>query len=142
MVLDEQNVLREAMSDEFDVSTLLDVDDQLSFRRPGIGLDVTASCAAATGAFSASWTCTACARTKPARRWASSSGCRTARACAACASCTARAWARRAAPPCSRARCSAGWCRKEVLAFVQARPAEGGAGALVVLLQPGKRKLF
>jgi DNA-nicking Smr family endonuclease len=29
-----------------------------------------------------------------------------------------------------------------VLAFVQARPAEGGAGALVVLLQPGKRKLF
>lgn len=29
------------MSDEFDVSTLLDTDDQLSFRRPGIGLDVT-----------------------------------------------------------------------------------------------------
>lgn len=26
--------------------------------------------------------------------------------------------------------------KKEVLAFVQARPAEGGAGALVVLLQP------
>ncbi|MEG0445850.1 MAG: Smr/MutS family protein, partial [Comamonas sp.] len=32
--------------------------------------------------------------------------------------------------------------KKEVLAFVQARPAEGGAGALVVLLQPGKRQLF
>ncbi|MEG0413512.1 MAG: Smr/MutS family protein, partial [Comamonas sp.] len=32
--------------------------------------------------------------------------------------------------------------KKEVLAFVQARPAEGGAGALVVLLQPGKRKLY
>ena len=27
--------------------------------------------------------------------------------------------------------------KHEVLAFVQARPAEGGAGALVVLLQPG-----
>ena len=39
--IDEQNVLREAMSDEFDVSTLLDTDDQLSFRRPGIGTDVT-----------------------------------------------------------------------------------------------------
>ena len=39
--LDEQRVLQEAMSDEFDVSTLLDTDDQLSFRRPGIGLDVT-----------------------------------------------------------------------------------------------------
>ena len=32
--------------------------------------------------------------------------------------------------------------KKEVLAFVQARPAEGGAGALVVLLQPGKRQLY
>ena len=29
------------MSDEFDISTLLDVDDQLSFRRPGIGTDIT-----------------------------------------------------------------------------------------------------
>jgi DNA-nicking Smr family endonuclease len=31
-----------------------------------------------------------------------------------------------------------GWLaqKKEVLAFVQARPMEGGAGALVVLLQP------
>jgi DNA-nicking Smr family endonuclease len=29
------------LSDEFDISTLLDVDDQLSFRRPGIGTDVT-----------------------------------------------------------------------------------------------------
>ena len=32
--------------------------------------------------------------------------------------------------------------KKEVLAFVQARPAEGGAGALVVLLQPGRRQLY
>jgi len=28
-----------------------------------------------------------------------------------------------------------------VLAFVQARPMDGGAGALVVLLQPGKRRV-
>ncbi|MES2529387.1 MAG: Smr/MutS family protein, partial [Pseudomonadota bacterium] len=39
--LDEQRVLRESLSDEFDVSTLLDVDDAMSFRRPGIGTDVT-----------------------------------------------------------------------------------------------------
>ncbi len=39
--LDDQAALSESMSDEFDVSTLLDVDDQLSFRRPGIGTDVT-----------------------------------------------------------------------------------------------------
>ncbi|MBV2163679.1 MAG: Smr/MutS family protein, partial [Comamonas sp.] len=29
--------------------------------------------------------------------------------------------------------------KREVLAFVQARPADGGAGALVVLLQPSTR---
>ena len=38
---DEQAVLQEAISDEFDVSTLLDIDEHLSFRRPGIGPDVT-----------------------------------------------------------------------------------------------------
>jgi len=38
---DEEAVLRDALSDGFDVSTLLDTDDALSFRRPGIGIDVT-----------------------------------------------------------------------------------------------------
>ena len=39
--LDEQAVMQEALSDEFDVETLLDTDDSLSYRRPGIGTDVT-----------------------------------------------------------------------------------------------------
>lgn len=39
--LDDEAVMHESMSDEFDISTLLDVDDQLSFRRPGISTDVT-----------------------------------------------------------------------------------------------------
>jgi DNA-nicking Smr family endonuclease len=39
--LDEQRALQESISDEFDASTLLDVDDAMSFRRPGIGTDVT-----------------------------------------------------------------------------------------------------
>jgi DNA-nicking Smr family endonuclease len=38
---DDEAVLREAISDEFDATTLLDTDDSLSFRRPGIGTDVT-----------------------------------------------------------------------------------------------------
>ena len=38
---DEEAVLRDALSDGFDVSTLLDTDEALSFRRPGIGPDVT-----------------------------------------------------------------------------------------------------
>ena len=39
---DEQAVLREAISDQFDASTLLHTDEHLSFRRPGIGPDVAA----------------------------------------------------------------------------------------------------
>jgi DNA-nicking Smr family endonuclease len=38
---DVQAALNESMSDEFDVGTLLDTDELLSFRRPGIGPDVT-----------------------------------------------------------------------------------------------------
>lgn len=38
--LDEQRAMREALSDEVDVETLLLTDDGLSFRRAGIGLDV------------------------------------------------------------------------------------------------------
>lgn len=38
---DEETVLREAISDEFDIGTLLDVDEQLSYSRPGLGADVT-----------------------------------------------------------------------------------------------------
>ena len=38
---DEAAALAETISDDFDISTLLDVDDQLSFRQSGIGGDVT-----------------------------------------------------------------------------------------------------
>ena len=38
--LDDQRVLKESISDEFDASTLLEVDEAMSFRRPGIGIDV------------------------------------------------------------------------------------------------------
>ena len=39
--IDDAAALQESMSDEFDISTLLDVDDQMSFRRSGIGPDIT-----------------------------------------------------------------------------------------------------
>ncbi|MBY4895558.1 Smr/MutS family protein [Cupriavidus sp. AU9028] len=38
--LDDQAVLRASLSDQFDVENLLETDDTLSFRRPGIGPDV------------------------------------------------------------------------------------------------------
>lgn len=37
---DEAQVLKDAVSDVFDADYLLDVDESLSFRRPGIGLEV------------------------------------------------------------------------------------------------------
>jgi DNA-nicking Smr family endonuclease len=37
---DEQAVLKSSLSDEFDVESLLDTDDTLSWRRPELGLDV------------------------------------------------------------------------------------------------------
>ncbi len=37
---DEQSVLRESLSDDFDVETLLETDDTLAFRRPELGPDV------------------------------------------------------------------------------------------------------
>ncbi len=39
-LLDEQAVMRESLSDEFDAGTLLETDEKLSFLRPGVGLDV------------------------------------------------------------------------------------------------------
>ncbi len=38
---DEREVMREALSDEVDASSLLLTDDGLSFRRPGVPPDVT-----------------------------------------------------------------------------------------------------
>ncbi|MFD2425171.1 Smr/MutS family protein [Ralstonia solanacearum] len=37
---EEQTVLRDSLSDEFDIDNLLETDDTLSYRRPGIGDDV------------------------------------------------------------------------------------------------------
>lgn len=39
-MLDEQAALRATISDDFDVESLLDTDDALSFRRPHVGSDV------------------------------------------------------------------------------------------------------
>lgn len=37
---DEQAALQESLSDEFDASSLMETDDSLSYRRPGVGIDV------------------------------------------------------------------------------------------------------
>lgn len=143
LVLDEQNVLREAMSDEFDVSTLLDVDDQLSFRRTGIGLDVTRKLRGGHWSIQRQLDLHGL-RSDEARealgqfiRLSHRTGVRCVRIV------HGKGLGSPGRTPVLKGKVQR-WLvqKKEVLAFVQARPAEGGAGALVVLLQPGKRRMY
>ena len=138
--LDEQRVMRETMSDEFDVSTLLDADDAMSFRRPGIGTEVTRKLRAGE------WSI---------QRQLDLHGMRTEEAREALGSFIREAWKQGlrcvrvvhgkglgspGRQPVLKAKVQRWLIQKnETLAFVQAKPAEGGAGALLVLLAPARR---
>ena len=135
--LDEQRVLQEAISDEFDASTLLDVDDALSFRRPGIGMDVTRKLRRGH------WTIQReldlhGLRREDARealatfiREAIKHGIRCVRVV------HGKGLGSPGKTPVLKGKVQSWLIQKnEVLAFVQARADEGGAGAVVVLLQP------
>jgi DNA-nicking Smr family endonuclease len=136
--LDDQRVLREAISDEFDSATLLDVDDALSFRRPGIGTDVTRRLR--KGDWSIQGEIDLHGLRREEAREALSTFVREAHR---------RGWrcvrvvhgkglGSPGKTPVLKGRVQSWLIQKnEVLAFVQARGDEGGAGALVVLLKPG-----
>ena len=136
---DEQRVLQEAMSDEFDASTLLDTDDQLSFRRTGIGRDVVHKLRAGHWSIQRQIDLHGL-RTDEARdalgafiRQSHRHGLRCVRVV------HGKGLGSPGRTPVLKGRVHSWLVQKsEVLAFVQARPAEGGAGALVVLLSPGQ----
>ena len=132
---DEAAVLREAISDEFDASTLLEVDEHLSFRRPGIGPDVPTRLRRGEWAVQAEVDLHGL-RTDEARealaqflREAQRAGLRCVRVV------HGKGLGSPGKTPVLKAKVH-GWLvqKKEVLAFVQAKPLEGGAGALLVLL--------
>ena len=135
--LDEQRVLREAISDEFDATTLLDIDDALSFRRPGIGTDVTRKLR--KGGWSIQGEIDLHGLRREEAREALSEFMRDAHR---------RGWrcvrvvhgkglGSPGKMPVLKGKVQSWLIQKsEVLAFVQARGDEGGAGALVVLLKP------
>jgi len=138
--LDEQAVLREAISDEFDASTLLHTDEHLSFRRPGIGPDVPPRLRRGDWAVQAEIDLHGM-RTDEARealgaflREATKAGLRCVRVV------HGKGLGSPGRTPVLKARVH-GWLiqKKEVLAFVQAKPLEGGAGALLVLLAAAGR---
>ena len=135
--LDEERVLRESISDDFDVSTLLDTDDQLSFRRPGIGVEITHRLRAGHWSIQRQLDLHGL-RTDEARealgqfiRQANKIGVRCVRVV------HGKGLGSPGKTPVLKGRVQRWLVQKnEVLAFVQARPMDGGAGALLVLLQP------
>ena len=134
-MLDEQAVMQEALSDEFDVETLLDTDDALSYRRSGIGIDVTRKLR------KGGWSIQGQVDLHGLRREdarealvdfikdAARMGWRCVRVV------HGKGLGSPGKTPVLKGKVQSWLIQKqEVLAFVQARPAHGGAGALVVLL--------
>ncbi len=136
--LDEQAVLVEAISDGFDASSLLETDDSLSYRRPGIGIDVLQRLRKGEWAIQRQLDLHGL-RSDAARdalsgfiREAHQQGIRCLRVV------HGKGLSSPGKTPVLKGKVR-NWLvqKNEVLAFVQARPIDGGAGALVVLLQPG-----
>lgn len=132
---DEQAVLREALSDEIDVESLLETDETLSWRREGIGPDALRKLRRGGWAIQAEVDLHGLRRDAARERLgafvrdAARHGLR----------CVRVVHGKGHGSPGKQAVLKGkvrGWLvqKEEVLAFVQARPAEGGAGALVVLL--------
>ena len=132
---DELAVMREALSDEFDVETLLDTDDALSYRRPGIGTDVTRKLRKGDWSIQGQVDLHGLRR-EDARealvdfiKDAARMGWRCVRVV------HGKGLGSPGKTPVLKGKVQSWLIQKqEVLAFVQARPAHGGAGALVVLL--------
>ena len=136
-LLDEAAAFREAISDEVDVTTLLDTDERLSFRRPGVGQDVAQNLRRGKWSIQRQIDLHGL-RSDEARetlgafiREAHKQGIRCVRVV------TGKGLGSPGKAPVLKDKVHR-WLaqRSEVVAFVQAQPAQGGAGALVVLLQP------
>lgn len=136
--LDELAVMREAISDEFDVETLLDTDEALSFRRPGMGPDVVRKLR--RGGWSIQGQLDLHGLRREAAREALTDFIKDAHKVGwRCVRVVhGKGLGSPGKTPVLKGKVQSWLIQKqEVLAFVQARPAQGGAGALVVLLGQG-----
>ncbi|HEY1392878.1 MAG TPA: Smr/MutS family protein [Methylibium sp.] len=136
--LDEEAVLRASLSDEFDVESLLETDETLSFRRPGLGPDVVRKLRRGVWVIQGQIDLHGLRREEARESLASflheavKQGLRCVRIV------HGKGHGSPGREPVLKSKVRAWLVQKaEVLAFVQARAAEGGAGALVVLLRAG-----
>lgn len=136
---DEKIVFQDPVSDDFDVSSLLDTDDILGFRRPGIDIDVTKKLRVGNWAIQRQLDLHGL-RTDQARETVSDfirdsyrQGIRCIRII------HGKGLGSPGKTPILKTKVHS-WLvqTKEVLAFVQAKPADGGAGALIVLLMTAR----
>jgi len=136
--LDDQRVLLESISDEFDASTLLEVDDAMSFRRPGIGIDVARKLRRGHWSIQAEIDLHGLRR-EDAREALAAFLRESVRQGLRCVRVVhGKGLGSPGKTPVLKGKVH-GWLvqKDEVLVFVQARADEGGAGAVVVLLKPG-----
>ena len=139
--LDEAAALREALSDSVDVASLLETDDRLSFCRPGVGPDVPRALRRGTWAVQAQVDLHGL-RTEEARaalsdflRSAHQQGLRCVRVI------HGKGLGSPGQAPVLKEKVLRWLVQKsEVLALVQAQPAQGGDGALLVLLQAHRKR--
>jgi len=133
--LDEAAVMLEAISDEFDVESLLDTDDALSFRRTGIGSEVVRKLRRGVWSIQAQFDLHGLRRDEAREqlaaflRDAGRAGIRCVRVI------HGKGHGSPGREPVLKGNVKR-WLvqKKEVIAFTQARASEGGSGALVVLL--------
>ena len=136
-LLDEAAVLVEAISDEFDVESLLETDESLSVRRPEIGAEVVRKLRRGVWATQAQLDLHGLRRDEAREhlagflRDAARGGLRCVRVV------HGKGNGSPGREPVLKAKVK-GWLvqKDEVIAFVQARPSDGGNGALMVLLRP------
>ena len=135
---DDQLVLVASVSDEFEIDTLLHTDDELSFRRPGVGPDVLRKLRRGEWVIQDEIDLHGC-RSAEARellaeflRDAVKRGLRCIRVV------HGKGLGSKGRQPVLKGKTKV-WLaqRADVIAFCQARATEGGSGALVVLLKPG-----
>ena len=138
---DEAAVLRESISDEFDVETLLDTDDALSYRRADISPEVVRKLRRGVWAIQAQLDLHGLRRDEAREqlgafvRDADRQGLRCVRVV------HGKGNGSPGREPVLKSKVKAWLVQKsEVIAFTQARASEGGHGALIVLLRPARQR--
>ena len=133
--LDEASVLHEAISDDFDVESLLETDDTLSYRRNGIGPEVTRKLRRGVWAIQAQLDLHGLRRDEAREKLAAFVRDCTRRGQRCLRVVHGKGHGSPGRQPVLKAKAQR-WLAQcdEVIAFAQASGPEGGAGALIVLL--------